>query len=168
MWNYKEIIEKLFSGNIDQQSYDDFKKDIARRISKTINFYKNMFPFLENTIVNIESYIEDDVQEIFHIILTSREFFSQIQELNEEEYNKVFSKWLSTTIRNKISNMIKGKEILTKVDLYTEYSTLPSDDEDKDEKDVEPSDSTDIPAEIISYSRIEKFLATLDPVEKKC
>jgi len=162
MPDYKEIINKLFSDNIDQESFNIFKTDLSARISKNLSFYKIKFKLTDTSQALVESYTEDLVQEIFYIILTSKDFFSQIQHLDNEQYTKVCSKWLNTTIRNTTINFLKGKGILNRTDLSSVYS------EEQDYFIQAYDDPTeDFVTELISTCCIEEFFASLDDDEKK-
>jgi RNA polymerase sigma factor (sigma-70 family) len=167
MPNYKKIITDLLSNNIDQESFEVFKYDLAARISKSLSHYKEKFKISDNLIISFESYLEDLVQEIFYIILTSKNFLTQIQQFNDEEYTKVFSKWLNTTIRNTVINFLIGKKIINKIELYTTSLYFSSVSEDSEEYQIDIDDGTNFVEEIVDYSLLEEFFSSLDDDEKK-
>jgi RNA polymerase sigma factor (sigma-70 family) len=167
MPNYKKIITDLLSNKIDQESFEVFKYDLAARISKSIIYYNEKFKISDNLIISFESYLEDLVQEIFYIILTSKNFLTQIQQLNDEDYTKVFSKWLNKTIRNTTINFLIGKKIINKIELYTTSLYFSSAFEDSEEYKIDIDDGTNFVEEIVDYSLLEEFFSYLDDDEKK-
>ena len=165
MLDYKEIIDKFISNSLDEKSFDEFKKDISTRISKTLSYYRRNITS-GNLKICFDELTGDLVQEIFYVILNSNKFLGKIKHLNKEQYNKVFSSWLSTTIRNTVINFLKGKIILNKIDLNVIEPSLISTAEDEDFLSLTHGD-TDVAIEVVSFDFVKGFFETLEPEEKE-
>ncbi len=119
MKNYKKILEKFFADNLSEDEFNNFQHEIASRISKVLSYYKS---FLSTSTININSYIEDIIQEIFLAISHNVEkVYNQHKDVNDETFDKIFTCWLNTTINNVVKNFTKGKKVISKVTLSSVF-----------------------------------------------
>lgn len=172
MLNYKDILNKWLDNSLDNKTFDEFKKDIAIKISKVLNYYKQ-----NNSEIDVFSYVEDIVQEVF-LIITKKlpDFYSQIKTYEDVQIEKMLRAWIYKIIQNTVSNFSKGKLLLSKISISTSVSI--EDIGDRIPYDMASSVTASVEDklsklfeydtyDVFEYDIIERFFSTLDEQEKK-
>ena len=172
MLSYKSILNRWLNDSLDNKTFDEFKKDIATKISKVLTYYKQNIPEID-----IFSYVDDIVQEVF-LIITKKlpDFYSQIKTYEDVQIEKMLRVWIYKIIQNTVSNFLKGKLLLNKISLSTSVSI-----EDIGERIPygTVSSATDLVGDKLSklfeydtydvfeYDIIERLFSSLNEQEKK-